>query len=240
VPVRAGQAGGALARIGITTGRRVCDGRHFEAVDRAYVDAVALAGGLPVLVPILDPSAADAALIGLDGLVLSGGGDVDPLRYGEAAVAEVWGVDPTRDAWELALVASALRDDLGVLAICRGCQVLAVASGGSLVQHLPTVSDQAHSVEDRHAEPVHEVRIDPGSTLSRIVGAADLAVNTMHHQAVGRLGDGLQAVAWADDGVVEAVEMPARRVIGVQWHPEHLPDRAEHRALFDWLVAGPV
>jgi putative glutamine amidotransferase len=224
-------------RIGITTGPRVHDGRPFEGLDRAYAAAVSASGGLPLLLPVLDPVWVDAALDGIDGLLVSGGGDVDPARYGESPVAEVAGVDAARDAWELALLRGALATDVPVLAICRGSQVLTVATGGSLIQHLPAVSDLHHDVTDREREAVHDVRLEPGSSLARIVGVDVVGVNSMHHQAAARIGDGLRAVGWSLDGVVEAVEVPGRPIVGVQWHPEHLVDSAPHRALFEWLVA---
>jgi putative glutamine amidotransferase len=225
-------------RIGVTTGTRVHGDRRFEAVDRAYVTAVVAAGGLPVLLPVLDPALAEPALADVDGLLLSGGGDVAPARYGQAPVPEVTGVDTERDAWELALVGVALRGDLPVLGVCRGCQVLAVATGGSLVQHLPADGPDVHDDAAREAEPVHEVRLTPGSAVACIVGAERVDVNSMHHQAVARLGDALRAVGWSRDGVVEAIEAPSRSVVGVQWHPEHLTDRPPHRALFAWLVGA--
>jgi putative glutamine amidotransferase len=224
-------------RIGITTGPRVHDGRDFEGLDRAYAAAVAAAAGLPLLLPTLDPMWVGAALAGVDGLVLSGGGDVDPARYGEQAVPELGRVNGARDEWELALVRAALVADVPVLAICRGCQVLTVATGGSLVQHLPAVSALDHDVPDREHEAVHDVRLEAGSALARIVGVDVVGVNSMHHQAAARLGDGLRAVGWSPDDVVEAVEVPDRPVMGVQWHPEHMVDAAPHRALFAWLVA---
>jgi putative glutamine amidotransferase len=224
-------------RIGITTGPRVHEGRPFEGLDRAYAAAVAAAGGLPLLLPVLDSAWVDASLAGIDGLVLSGGGDVDPARYGEVAVPEVGGVVAARDEWELALVRAALAVDLPVLAICRGSQVLTVATGGTLIQHLPAVSALDHDVTHRERDAVHDVRLEPGSALARIVGVDVVGVNSMHHQAAAGLGDGLRAVGWTADGVVEAVEVPGRPVIGVQWHPEHLVHMAPQRALFAWVVA---
>lgn len=219
-------------RIGITTFRgRDSSDRPTVAVGQAYVDAVHAAGGFPVLLPILDPGAAPDGLAGLDGLVLSGGGDVDPTRYGQAPAPEVAGVDVARDAWELALVAAA-PPTLPVLAICRGMQVLNVARGGTLVQHVP-----GHSERSRKLEVVHDVEIVPDTRLALVTGAQRLGVNTLHHQAVDALGTGLRVAAHAPDGTVEAVEAAdGSPVLGVQWHPELLQDRRRQELLFRWVV----
>jgi putative glutamine amidotransferase len=224
-------------RIGLTTTPERIDGRPVEQINRVYVDAVVRAGGVPFVLPALDAADADLALLALDGLLLSGGGDVDPARYGAAPVPEVYGVDPGRDAFETALVLAAARAGLPVLGICRGAQVLNVALGGSLHQHVPAVTGQNHSVKDRPYEPVHAVRVTPGSLLAGVVGGTDIAVNSLHHQAVDRVGAGLRAVAWAEDGCVEAIESDGLgRFLGVQWHPELLAGHDAHERLFLWLV----
>jgi putative glutamine amidotransferase len=224
------------ARIGITTTSAVYDGRRVEEVTRAYVSSVLKAGGLPVLLPILEPGHADAMLDGLDGLLLSGGGDIDPEHYGGVAVPAVAGVDPSRDAWELALVARAIERDLPVLGVCRGAQVINVAAGGTLIVDLPTVTDVLHRAADRFEEDVHPVEVRPGSRLAWAMARETAGVNTLHHQAVDRVGRGLRAVAWGPDGVIEAVEGKTARVLGVQWHPELLPDLPGNPELFAWLV----
>jgi putative glutamine amidotransferase len=225
------------ARIGITAHAAVEGDRDVASINQVYVDAVARAGALPLVLPILEPSWVDAALDGIDGLLLSGGGDVDPGRYGAVAAPEVGGVDPRRDEWELALARAAMARDLPVLGVCRGSQLLNVACGGTLVQHLGATTDQVHRDEPRSHEMVHAVAVAADSLLARVLGTERVGVNTLHHQAVDAVAPGLRAVAWADDGTIEAVEGVQHRVLSVQWHPELLVDLAAHAALFDWLVA---
>jgi putative glutamine amidotransferase len=224
-------------RIGITATSSVFDGRPVEELTRAYVSSVVRAGGLPMMLPVLDPDLAPSMVEGIDGLLLSGGGDIEPIRYGAPAAPEVDGVDRARDGWELALVAAAIERGVPVLGICRGAQILNVAAGGTLVQHLPDHTDQVHRDRERFGEIVHGVRIARGSRLARAMGRARAGVNTLHHQAVDQVGLGLEAVAWGPDGFVEAVEGVAHaRILGVQWHPELLADVPGHPELFRWLV----
>ena len=199
----------------------------------SYVHAVERAGGRPLLVPPLD-GAVDETLDVLDGIVFSGGGDLDPSAYGADAHPETRGTIPERDEAELALLTAALERDLPVLAVCRGSQVLNVARGGDLVQHLPEVVGH-----DRH-RPTPGVFADHGVTLaaeSRLadaLGGSHAPVKSHHHQGYGRLGEGLREVAWAEDGTVEAVEDPSKTfAVGVLWHPEE----GEDAKLFEALVA---
>lgn len=224
-------------RIGITTSPSLHEGRFSEALDRAYVTAVLRAGGLPLVLPVLDPSEAPRVAACLDGLALSGGGDVDPALYGGEPVPELRGVHPRRDAYELALVRQALDLGLPVVGTCRGCQLLNVAMGGTLVPHLPDAG--GHCARDRWAETVHTVSVLEGSTLRTVLGSDVVGVNSLHHQAVADVGTGLRAVAWADDGVIEGLEGSSGGwVVGVQWHAEAMQDAAEQRALFEGLVAA--
>jgi len=193
----------------------------------AYLHAVQQAGGVPVLLPPhLDAGARAALLDRLDGLVLSGGGDIDPARYGETRHPRTADVSPERDELELSLVHRALERATPLLAICRGIQVLNVALGGTLYQDLP--DDPGGPIAHAQAEPrpraTHLVKVmAEGTRLGAIVSDAELAVNSFHHQGLCRLGDGLREVAWAADGLVEAVELTGDRfVVGVQWHPEDL------------------
>jgi putative glutamine amidotransferase len=197
----------------------------------SYVDGVAAAGGVPVLLPPV-PAGAREAVRAVDALVLAGGADVDPVRYGEA-LHPATVVRPDRDSWELALLHAALDRGLPVLAICRGAQLLNVACGGTLHQHLPELTGQAGHQPAPGVFGASRVRVRPGSRLAGILGTgAD--VSCYHHQGVDRLGDGLLAAAWAQDGTVEAVEHTVHRfVLGVQWHPEEDPD---DRRLFAALV----
>jgi putative glutamine amidotransferase len=199
---------------------------------RRYADAVAQAGGLPVLVPPV-PGIADA--VGrLDGLVLSGGGDLDPASYRAARHEQTGPANESRDSAELALCAAALGSGLPLLGICRGLQVINVALGGTLHQHLPElVGHDGHSPEPG-GYGSHEVTVAAGSALAGALGRNRLAVPTHHHQAADRLGAGLVATAWADDGIVEAVELGSagpRFMLAVQWHPEAGGDPSLFRAL---------
>ena len=214
----------APPRIGLTTYREPASwGVWSEATDllpATYAAGVRTAGGVAVLLPSGDPATADDALDAVHGLVLAGGPDVDPAEYGATRDAATGPARPDRDSWELALTRAALARDLPVLAVCRGMQVLNVALGGNLRQHLPD-----HVGNDAHCPTVgvhgrHGVIVAAGSALHAVLGdAAEVA--TYHHQGVDRLGTGLVATAWADDGVIEAVELAGRScVLGVQWHPE--------------------
>jgi gamma-glutamyl-gamma-aminobutyrate hydrolase PuuD len=209
-----------------------------HTASRFYVDAIVRAGGLPVVLPVIDPDDVPEMLRAVDGIVLTGGGDVEPSRYGQQPAAENWGVDPARDDFEEALLRCALERDLPVLATCRGMQLVNVAMGGTLVQHIPDVSDQLHSQEPHWREGIHRVKIEPDSQLAEALGVSELDVNSLHHQAVLEPAPGLRAVAWADDDTVEAVEIPGNRhFVAVQWHPELLEDFPEQQGLFRQLVS---
>jgi gamma-glutamyl-gamma-aminobutyrate hydrolase PuuD len=196
-----------------------------------YVRAVERAGGRPLLVPPSEEGV-EETLDAVDGLIFSGGSDLDPALYGQEAHPETNGVVPERDRAELALLRAALARDMPVLAICRGSQVLNVALGGDLVQHLP---DVVGNEQHKHTPGVfadHDVAIDDGTRLGAIVGD-HAPVKSHHHQGFGRLGEGLRVSAHADDGAVEAVEDPNRRfALGVLWHPE----AGEDMKLFEALV----
>lgn len=198
----------------------------------AYSNCVAAAGGVAIMLPCLDTSV--DALDHTDALVLTGGGDVDPACYGEEPHETVSGVDADRDRVEIALARRAIERGIPLLAVCRGLQVLNVALGGSLVQHLEGEHLHDHSAWDHpvHAR-VHPVTFQTGSLASRVLGPA-ITVNTLHHQAVGRLADPLRCTGRAADGVIESVEMPGRDVWGVQWHPELLAPQPD--PTFTWLV----
>lgn len=222
--------------IGITTYLETArwgpwDGRA-ALIPESYVAAAERAGGRPVLLPPSDRGA-DESLGAIDALVLAGGADVDPSLYGAEPDPETAGTRPHQDRSELSLLALALERELPVLAICRGMQLLNVARGGDLIQHLPdTVGHDAHRRAPGRFE-AHAVELAPESRLGGILGA-QVSVPSHHHQGVGRLGDGVVAVGWAPDGVVEAVELTgAPFVVGVQWHPEE--DSGDLR-LFESLV----
>jgi putative glutamine amidotransferase len=224
-------------RIGVTASLSVHDDRAVEGLERSYVNAVMAAGGIPLVLPVADPADLEAVIACVDGILLSGGGDVDPAHYGAPPSVHVAGVEPERDTWELALGRHALLTGTPLLGICRGAQVLNVAAGGTLIDHLPDVTTRPHCQRDRGTELVHAVELQTASGLAGVVGLPMMGVNSLHHQAVRDVGAGLRAVAWADDGVIEAVEgLGLARALGVQWHPELLPGEVAHAALFSWLV----
>ena len=197
----------------------------------AYVNAVARADGRPLLVPPGE-DAVEETLDALDGLLFSGGSDLDPSLYGAEPHPSVNGTRPDRDRAELALMEAALERDMPVLAVCRGMEILNVARGGDLVQHLPDVVGHE---DHRHTPGVfadHDVTVEAESRLRAVVG--DRApVKSHHHQGIGRVGSGLVEVAWAEDGTIEGLEDPERRfALGVLWHPE----QGEDFALFQTLV----
>jgi putative glutamine amidotransferase len=205
----------------------------------SYMRAVERAGGLPVALSPLATMNVDSLLDHLAGLLLTGGPDLDPSCYGAGRHQEVGPTDHGVDIFELELCRNAYQRWIPILGICRGAQVLNVAQHGTLHQHVPEVNHGA--VEHRQAEPghcmAHEVRVAPDSGLAQTTGGGPVKVNSFHHQAIDRLGLGLRPVAWATDGLIEAVEgMDDRFVMGVQWHAETLVDEAEHLALFERLV----
>ncbi len=224
------------------------DGRPERAtLNAAYLRAVQAAGAAPVLLtPQMDQQSIVGLLGAVSGLVLTGGGDVYPALYGEEPHEKTGGVSVPRDRMEIEALGLALERNLPVLAICRGMQILNVALGGSLIQDLPDQrpSDINHAQTAGGAHPrdavTHGVSVEEGSCLAGVLGGCDLSVNSMHHQALSQLGDGVRAAAWATDGVVEGIEMPEERwVLGVQWHPEELFGAHEHaRRLFEAFVAA--
>jgi putative glutamine amidotransferase len=229
--------------IGVSTSITVGEYPERAYVNSAYLRAVAQAGGIPVLLPPqLSPAARETLWRRLDGLVLTGGGDVEPARFGEIAHPSTTLVSAERDALELDLVDRALRDDVPLFAICRGLQVVNVALGGTLHQHIPDAFGETvqHSQSEKRHVPTHPVKVLTEDTrLGGILGSPELAVNSFHHQALRTLGRGLRDVAWAPDQVIEAIEHEDRRrfVVGVQWHPEDLvADDAAARALFTAVV----
>jgi putative glutamine amidotransferase len=178
----------------------------------------------------------------LDGVVFSGGVDVDPGLYGQAPHAKLGRVNRLRDEFELALAREALRRNLPILGICRGLQLLNVAMGGTLLQHIPSEwkGAQDHDAPGERWHEAHDVRVVGGTRLRDILGRDELAVNSLHHQAVDRLGADVVASAFAADGIVEGIELPQQRfALGVQWHPESFWNRdARFQSLFDAHVGA--
>jgi len=197
----------------------------------AYADHVTAAGGVPVLLPIGADDAAAAVISRLDGLILSGGPDIEPVRYGAAPDPFAERSQADRDTWETALLMAALQADLPVLGICRGLQLINVCLGGTLHQHLP---DLAGGERHRPAPGVYgtvRVRLDTDALPGSLLGEG-VDVPCHHHQAIDRLGSGMVASAWAQDGTIEAAWVPRRRfLLGVQWHPEVRDDPALFTAL---------
>lgn len=191
-----------------------------------YLDAVTRSGGIAVLLPPQPVTAeiADRVLDGLDGLIVTGGKDVDPARYGQAPHPSTDRPALDRDDWEDALLRAAIRRELPFLGICRGAQMLNVALGGTLIQHLPDVvgSDRYNIGGDKFNQVA--VEVEPGSELSDLVGAG-VAGKVHHHQAIDRLGDGLSVSARAEDGIIQAIELDSVPFgVAVQWHPEESQD----------------
>lgn len=220
--------------IGVTRCSRVHD----------YVASVERAGGR---VRVLEIGDSPRALVNeLDAVLLTGGGDIDPVLYGEARHPSVDDAEPGRDEFELDLARRAMSADLPLLAICRGAQVLNVAAGGTLVQDIPSsmTTTVPHSVKEPKTAVAHDVRVEPGSRLERALGSTvdgsrRCRVNSRHHQSVARVGAGLTASAHADDGVVEAIERrDAAFCVGVQWHPENFWQSGEFAPLFESFVAA--
>jgi putative glutamine amidotransferase len=211
----------------------------------AYLRAVQRWGGIPVLLPpALDREALDALWARLDGILLTGGGDIDPARFGEERHPTLADVSDARDRLEIEVTERAVHERRPLLAICRGIQVLNVALGGSLYQDIAseTGSTIAHSQTEPRDRPTHPVKVmGEGTRLGATLGAPEIEVNSLHHQAIKRLGRGLRDVAWAPDGIIEGVEIPdtGALVLGVQWHPEELVARdPAARNLFRTLITA--
>lgn len=223
--------------IGITVDHD--DAWTFFKLTYPYVDAIVASGGAAVLLPFAAGMDSAAQISAIDGLLMSGGDDIDPSAWGETRHPRAKPADPKREAHERALLAEAEQRGMPVLAVCMGMQLMNAQRGGSLVQHLPDVNgmgDHSKGVEAQWRR--HGVQVREGSLVASMVGDGPVEVNTSHHQAIARLGRGLKATAMAPDGTIEAVEDPTKRMfVGVQWHPERMIDHSEHLALFRRLVA---
>jgi putative glutamine amidotransferase len=230
--------------IGITAGYAPAaasiDARCQAVLPQSYLDAVSRAGGAPVALAPCDPTdPVDDLLDRVDGVVLSGGPDVNPARYGRPLHPKTTLLHPRREAFDLRVFERADRMGLPLLAICLGIQELNVGRGGTLIQDLPSErpSDLTHFKADQEPGSGHAVRIESGTLLSRLIGVGELAVNSTHHQAIEEPGRGLVVSARATDGLIEAVEDPARLfLLGIQWHPERIADRPVQLRLFEGLI----
>jgi putative glutamine amidotransferase len=215
--------------------------RREMALGLRYLEAIESSGGVPVVVPPMGLDALEALLDSVDGVCLSGGPDIHPSAYGQEPHPELGPTERELDAFELALVRAADRRELPLLAVCRGAQLVNVARGGTLIQHLPDVVGDAidHRQTERAENATHEIRVSERSLLAELLGWRHGSVNSFHHQAVDQLGHGLETTAWAPDGTVEAFEAPDRPfLLGVQWHAECLVGWAEHAGLFRGFVAA--
>ena len=224
--------------VAVSATRRTDAGRERVALNTAYVYALMRAGLVPLLVPpILDPEAACAALDAVRGLVLTGGEDVEPGRYGATPHAKLGETDRVRDAVELALITGAERRRLPILAICRGIQILNVALGGTLYQDL--ASERPGPIDHADTRSRHGLRIESGSLLHRTLATGEASVNTRHHQAIREIAPALRATAWAEDGVIEGVERKdpgGPLVLAAQWHPEEDVEEALFRGFAEAIA----
>ncbi|MCC6188611.1 MAG: gamma-glutamyl-gamma-aminobutyrate hydrolase family protein [Anaerolineales bacterium] len=210
-----------------------------------YIDAVLAAGGMPILIPLSVQGDDLRELYGrLDGVILPGGGDIEPARYAAPKHPATNSIDADRDIAEIWLARQALADQKPLLGICRGLQVLNVAAGGSLTQDLPSERPTALPHYFRYPAfpldyPAHQVKVEADSLLARVVGSASVEVNSRHHQSTQAVAPGLSVVGRAPDGVIEAVESPTHPfALAVQWHPENLQAQPAMRALFERFVAA--
>ena len=230
-------------RIGITTtlgpkrSATLDIDRANVSLDIAYVDAVVVAGGLPVLLAPVEAALVPDVVSSVDGLVLSGGADVHPANYGADLHARTKPADPRRDSFEIAVTREARSQGVPTLAVCRGMQVLNVACGGTLVQHVPDITLHDHLDVEHWDVAANQTTVEEGTVLHDLVGQVHFTVNSLHHQAIDRLADGFRISAVDEEGIIEAIEPLDRSpVLGVQWHPELLQGEPEHQALFAWLV----
>ncbi len=226
----------SLPLIGITTyGRNAEDRYHLPA---EYVGAVRAADGLPVLLPPGETNIADV-LLSLDGLIFAGGGDIDPSRYNGEKHPEIKRVDQERDQFEFALAEAVLKSELPVLGICRGQQLLNIATGGTLVEHLPDhYGEKVIHRRENGKDIDHDVSVTAESRLAEIVGADAISTKSMHHQGIAKIGDNWNVVAVSEDGVVEAQEHCLHPwMVAVQWHPEMAVEQPAQLALFSALIA---
>jgi putative glutamine amidotransferase len=218
--------------VAVTAGIRPDGNTSRVRLTAAYVTALESAGLIPLIVPPLSSSdAASAVLDSVAGLVLTGGEDVDPARYGEKRHEKVRSVSAARDATEAALIKEARERGTPVLAICRGIQILNVALGGTLVQDIPSQceTDIVHDEESARDSRTHEISVEPGSLIARAIGTEHCTVNSFHHQSVKRVADGMRVTARSPDGIIEGLESMDENwwVMAVQWHPEEMTDSAE-------------
>ena len=218
--------------------------RRSFSMGKGYITSLIAVGGVPLMVPVtLDERELHALYQSSAGVMLAGGGDVDPAEYDEPQHDMTKSIDPDRDRAEIMLTRWAVLDDRPLLGICRGIQSMNVALGGSLVQDIPSqwqtaLHHNGHYEKAARDEVLHMVRVEPGSQVERIVERPDVGVNSFHHQAVKRVADGFVVTSRAPDGIIESIELPGKCfVVGVQWHPEEMSaTRPDMLALFKVFV----
>jgi putative glutamine amidotransferase len=215
---------------------------HAHVVNKVYTDAVVRSGGTPITLPPVTPEDALHIADRIDGLLLSGGGDIDPSFYGGKLHDDMYAIDPARDEFEFALVREAQARRMPTLAICRGLQVINVALGGTLIEDIPSeIGSTDHSIRGPEVVDCHQtVTIDSDSLVAQTIGSTEACVNSIHHQAVRQIAPGMRAAGWTGDGVVEVLDPEDHNwpLLAVQWHPEYLvvKDDAASLALFRALV----
>ncbi len=231
--------------IGVTTYRSANkSGNPNYGLNQAYSHSLSAAGAAPVLIPLdLPQDSLFTILSRVDGLLFTGGGDIGPQLYGGSRHPQVSGIDPDRDRTELLLYQAARQNDLPFFGICRGLQLVNVAQGGTLYEHIidqhPDALDHSHNSEHGRDRLAHQLRLTAGSNLERILGQSTLEVNSLHHQGIRKLGAGLRATAYAPDGLIEGIELENHDFgLAVQWHPEELQAHASMRSLFENFVCA--
>jgi len=228
----------SLALIGITCGMKTKEGKTSISIPEPYIQAVFKAGGLPVIIPTTVSAAElDALRQRLDGLLLTGGADVNPSRFNGKSHHKVYGIDEQRDEVEINLVKLATSTNWPFLGICRGIQVINVALGGTLytdiMDQMPDALKHDYYPNYDRDFVAHPVQIETGSALAHILGGSSVGVNSLHHQGIEKMAASLRPIAAAPDHLVEAVELPGHPFgLGVQWHPEAMPDSPQMQALF--------
>lgn len=223
--------------IGITAGFNNSEGKHF--LTDYYIQAIQSLGGIPLILPALDIKLVGRIYNLVDGLIFSGGSDVDPEYFNQPPLKGMGEITPNRDKFEIALAQKALAGHKPVLGICRGIQVLNIAAGGDIYQDLEGVTKQEHDQKAPKWYPFHNIEIDPNSLLFKLIGKTRVKVNSFHHQSVSKIGRDFKKVAWTEDGLTEAIESieQDKIIIGVQWHPECSWDRYEYeKKLFQFLI----
>lgn len=230
-----------MAVIAITSYRDRVENPH-AIVNLTYTNAVVRAGGIPLVLPVGVPTERYKEMLSkVDGVILTGGGDINPAVYGKQMDATIGGVDNMRDETDVALAKMILKMKKPVLGVCRGFQILNIVHGGTLYTDLPSqrpdgLFHPCYGDSPRDLTP-HTVNIAAGSKLAGILGAGDTFVNSLHHQGVEKVGKGLKVVSVASDGLVEAIEVESLPFgIGVQWHPEALPEREDMQRIFKALI----